>query len=394
MITKIIMPQLSLTMQSGLVAYWYKNEGDYVKKGEPVCSIEGDKATVDVEAPVSGYLKKIIAITGEEFPVKQPIAYLGEQEDVYLNNDVVSPKKMENYPTSISIPSEPIEKKESGRISISPVARRMAAENNIDIGTIVGSGPDGMINREDVQKVIDTNQRNPTGDLSIQSRIKLSGIQKIVADRMKTSYNDAPHIHLSLHVSMTNVLEGKKKFETQDNNSAHVSLTDIFAWAVSRVLSKDLRLNSTLINDEIVLYSDINLGVAVSADTGLSVAVIRNADKLGLIEIAQKREILVNKIKNNVQTQEDINGGTFTITNLGMFEVEEFDPILIPGQAGILAVGKVIDIVQQNQEGKFSIQPMVKLTLACDHRIVNGIDGARFLSTLKSILENPSEIFA
>lgn len=393
MITKIIMPQLSLTMQSGLVAFWYKNEGDYIKKGEPICSIEGDKATVDVEAPVSGYLKKIVAVVGEEFPVKQPMAYLGEQEDVLLVEDEAT-QEMKEAILSPSNTSQSTKKKESDRILISPVARRIAAENNIDIGTIIGSGPDGMINREDVQKVIETNQRNPTGELSIQSRIKLSGIQKIVADRMKTSYNDAPHIHLSLHASMTNVLEGKKKFKNQVNGSVHVSLTDIFVWAVSRVLSKDLRLNSTLINDEIVLYSDINIGVAVAADTGLSVAVIRNADKLKLIEIAQKRETLINKIKNNVQTQEDINGGTFTITNLGMFEVEEFDPILIPGQAGIIAVGKVIDIVQQNQEGKFSTQPMVKLTLACDHRIVNGIDGAQFLSTLKAILENPSEIFA
>lgn len=393
MITKIIMPQLSLTMQSGLVASWYKNEGDYVKKGEPVCTIEGDKATVDVEAPVSGYLKKIIAVAGEEFPVKQPMAYLGEQEDVLLIDDEASPEKIESiHPPSVS--SERIKKKESDRISISPVARRMAAENNIDIGTIIGSGPDGMINREDVQKAIESQQSNTTGDLSIQSKIKLSGIQKIVADRMKASYIDAPHIHLSLHASMTKVMEGKKGFKTQENESAHVSLTDIFIWAVSRVLSKELRLNSTLINDEIVLYADINIGVAVAAETGLIVAVIRNADRLGLLEIAQKREILINKINNNVQTQEDINGGTFTITNLGMFEVEEFDPILIPGQAGIIAIGKVINIVQQNQEGRFAAQPMVKLTLACDHRIVNGVDGARFLSNLKAILENPSEMFA
>lgn len=390
MITKIVMPQMSLTMQSGLVTFWYKQEGEYIKQGEPFCSIEGDKASVDVDAPVSGYVKKLVAVLGEEFPVKEAIAYLGDENDVFTLEESSVEKRTAGEVAS----SQPVSvtKREPGqRILISPAARRMAEEYRIDINNIIGTGPDGTIRREDIQKAIDSGIRSVPAEANSVERIKLVGIQKLVAEKMKASYLDAPHIHLSLHVLTGKINDIRRELNKGPEEDGHVSMTDIFLWAVGRTLMKHSRLNATLVADEIHLLSEINVGFAVATDAGLVVPIVRNTDHLDIRTIAKKRDELTKRTKENRQTLEDLSGGTFTITNLGMFGVEEFDPILSPGQAGILAIGKEVYQAVPDSKGDVIFVPVVKLTVACDHRIANGVDGARFLSDLKDLLENPDD---
>lgn len=393
MITKIIMPQLSLTMRFGTVIHWYKNEGDYVKQGEPVCSIEGDKATVDIEAPVSGYLKKINALINEEFPVKEAIGFIGEREDFLPEEDKSLKTALTQAENNIS-ESPTTTGPNVKRILATPVAKRLAAENAIDLSAIHGTGPDGMINREDVLAFLQPSSTPMATEVKIHSKVPLSGIKKVVAERTKASYLAAPHIHLSLHAKMEKVIEAKEILNKDLDGVVHITYSDIFIWALGRSLVKNRSLNASLMNDSIVLYTDINIGFAVATDQGLMVAVVKNVDSLSIEKIAKKREELVERVKNGHQSLEDVSGGTFTLTNLGMFGIEEFDPILTPDQAGILAVGKITTILQSDSNGAFIPQPTVNLTLACDHRIIDGIEGANFLSNLKAILENPQDIFS
>jgi pyruvate dehydrogenase E2 component (dihydrolipoamide acetyltransferase) len=393
MITKIIMPQLSLTMRFGIVIDWYKKEGEYIKQGEPVCSIEGDKATVDIEAPASGYLKKIKAVIGEEFPVKEVIGYIGEQNEA-LPEEGESPKTDVTQPGNNPPKSSTTSVENTKRILATPVARRLAAEHAIDLSTIRGTGPEGMINREDILAFIKPSSTSSIKEIKIHSKIPLNRIKKIVAERTKASYLEAPHIHLSLHANMEKVIEAKDLLNKELDGIVHITFTDIFIWALSRSLIDNRILNATLNNDTIVLYSDINIGFAVATDQGLMVAVIKNVDTLPIEKIAKKREELVERLKIGHQTLEDVSGSTFTLTNLGMSEIEVFDPILTLGQAGILAVGKITTILQSDSKGEFIPQPIVNLTLACDHRIADGVEGANFMGTLKTILENPKELFS
>ena len=392
MITKVIMPQLSLTMRYGIVVRWLKNEGDFIQRGEPICSIEGDKASVEIEASTSGYLKKLVAPLNTEFPVKEAIAYIGDANDVVTEEilkSTVIPSNVSNQPKLEKI--QPIPK---SRILATPVAKRLATELGVDLSKISGSGPDGLINREDVISANDSHSINSAEDhLKVFSQTKLIGIKKTIADRLKKSYQDAPHIHLSVSCEMTEVIHKRDYFNQKKNNQSHLTFTDFIIWAVSRVLSKDRILNSSFNDDTIIVYEDINIGFAAETEKGLIVPVIKRTSTLTINEISQKRQELVDRVKKSNHTIDDLSQGTFTITNLGMFMIDEFDPIINYSQSGILGIGRIIETPVVDSKDKIIARPLMKLTLACDHRVADGVEGARFLTSVKTILENPSDIF-
>lgn len=384
MITKVVMPQLSLSMREGIVNKWYKQEGDFIEKGEVLCEIEADKATTDFEAPASGFIKKIVAEEGREFPVREVMVYLGDAADV-IPDDPPEVAAVSPAGAPPGAPPKESQAQASRKILATPVAKRLAAEHGIDLATLKGSGPEGLIGREDVLAARDAKPpaEGARGDETFEPR----GIKKLVAERMLESYRSAPHIHLTLSVDMSQAAALRERLNQEPGK--RITYTDMLVWAIARTLRKHPLLNAVFQGGQITLYAGINVSIAVAAEKGLIVPVIQNADALALAEIAARREALVERAKAGKQTPEDISGGTFTLTNLGMFGVEQFDAIINPGQAAILSVGKIRPSAVVDSEGGIAVRPVATMTLGCDHRVVDGSDGARFLADLQALLEAP-----
>jgi pyruvate dehydrogenase E2 component (dihydrolipoamide acetyltransferase) len=233
--------------------------------------------------------------------------------------------------------------------------------------------------------------RQPRG-FRIGSEIRLTGVKRIVAEKMKQSYLEAPHIHLELSVDMTEATKIRDQLNRPEPGEPHFTFTDLIVKAVALCLVENPLLNATLRGDTILLITDLNIGIAVATASGLIVPVIKNVETLGLNEIARQRAQLVERAKVGRQTIEDISGGTFTVTNLGMFGIRSFRPILYPGQSGILAVGMISDTIVASAQGTFQTRPLMNASLACDHRIADGSDAAVFLSALKHRLEEPAAL--
>lgn len=251
-----------------------------------------------------------------------------------------------------------------------------------------------MIGKEDVLAAHQAQGAVPAAAAPAPAAPAVKGIKKLVAERMRESYLDAPHIHLTLTCNMAQAVEKRKAYNERSAGGPHLTVSDLIVWACSRALEKHPLLNASYRDGSIATNSEVNINLAVDSENGLLVPVIRNANRLSVGEIAQRRQELVERAKQGKQTPDDLSGGTFTITNLGMFEIEQFDAIINPGQAAILSVGMVKPTPVVDEVGGIVVRPMMTLTLACDHRIADGADGARFLAAVKAILEKPEEMFA
>jgi len=393
MITRVIMPQLSLTMQTGTVTQWMKSVGDKVAAGDALCVVEGDKATIDVESPVDGYLIKAFAELDEEFPVKQPLALIGDspnlqdydEEELQDASITAAAKKIKEPDKRVDL--SPKNTEHSGQIKASPIAKRLAKEHNIDISLVTGTGPGGVIVKEDVLVFIS----NQSEDSSPEVRGKtqpLSDLEKVLASKMSLSNQEIPHFHLAIDLDVTKAEALRKQLNDQPELEKHITLTDIFVWVTSRALRKHSRLNATFMDGQIFLYEQVNIGLAVDTPKGLIVVVIKDADKKSLTELADARSEIVARAVDGEQTPDDLSGGTFTITNLGMFGIKSFSPIIVPGQAGILGVGSVQEL-EKRDEGVFTGIKTINVTLACDHRIVDGVEGAKFLKDVSESFSAP-----
>jgi pyruvate dehydrogenase E2 component (dihydrolipoamide acetyltransferase) len=404
MIKEVILAKIGLTMETGTILKWLKKEGDYVEQGDQLLEVETDKVTTVVEAFHPGYLKKIIQKEGSEVPVNAVIAYVGEKDDDLDSflKDRGSRDSVE-LASSVSTDAKKVENKAKGtarvRVNASPLAKRLAAELGVDLSLVKGTGPDNRIGKEDVQaaaKELVSGGRQEyaavkDSDVKILSEEKLTGIKKVIAGRMKASYNDAPHIHLELSVDMTNASLLRDRMNKESEKVKHITYTDIIVKTAAEVLKKNRLLNATLREDVVLIFEDINIGIAVSTDKGLVVPVIKNADNLDLAGISLASRNLIDRVRAGKQSIDDVSGGTFTITNLGMFGVESFKPILNPKQSAILAVGVIKETAAAGESGQVLFRPMMNISLACDHRIIDGAEGAKFLSELKGLLENPSD---
>ena len=381
--TKVVMPRLSLTMKEGTVAQWFKKEGETVTKGEPLVEVLSEKATVEVEAPASGILQKILAEQGMDMPVNATLAIITAPDEQVTEADLEKlqgeeEKEKEVVAEAPEVETETMVSAEE-RIIASPAAKRLAKEHGISLAQMKGTGPEGRIVEEDVQRFIEqTSQLTPR----VKEVIPLAGIKKITAERVTRSFRTAPHSTVIMEVDMSNA--ARLRSERQ------ISYTELLVKAVAGALRKHPLLNSTLTEDEkIKVYEDINIGVAVATEQGLVVPVIHDVDKKSPEEIATKLRELAEKAREGKLAKEDVSGGTFTITNLGMFGVDLFMPIINPPEAAILGVGKIVD--KPLIEGKeIVIKPVITLSLAYDHRIVDGAPAALFLQEIKRTLESLS----
>ena len=362
MVTKVVMPRLSLTMKEGTVGTWYKKEGDNVEKGEPLVEVSSEKATYDLEASVSGILRKILVQENDEASVDAVLAFITAPDESFQEAEI-----------SVEM-SEAIEETEKGVLG-SPAAKRLAREHGIDLALVKGSGPEGRIVEEDVRRFIE----ETSGILpKVKEVIPLSGYRKTSAERVSTSFRTAPHSTVVMEVDVSKAMAFHHKTE--------VSYTAILVKAVAKSLAEYFILNSTLEGNEIKIFEDVNVGVAVATEDCLVVPVIHNADKKALEEIDAAIRELTEKARQGKLAKEDLTGGTFTITNLGMYGVEFFIPIINPPEAAILAVGRVVEkpVVV---DGKIEIKPMMMLSLSYDHRIVDGAPAGEFLRKAKEKLE-------
>lgn len=380
MVTKVVMPRLSLTMKEGTVVQWFKKEGEPVKKGEPLVEVLSEKVTYDVEAPASGILRKILAVEGVDVPVAGTLGIIAEPDEPLPEIEEVAvalpPERIEEV---APLPEKEVVKKVRERVLASPAAKRLAREYGIDLAKVKGSGPEGRIVEVDVKRYLEEETALAP---RVREIIPLTGIRKTTAERVSLSARTAPHSTVTMEVDMSNAVKLREKTQ--------VSYTDILVKAVARALEEQRGLNSTLEREQIKIYEDINIGVAVATEKGLVVPVIRNANKKSLTQVASTLKELVEKARVGRLTREDVTGGTFTITNLGMYGVEMFIPIINPPEAAILGVGKVAEKpVIINKEIK--IKPIMYLSLSFDHRIVDGAPAARFLQRVKQILESEPE---
>jgi len=376
------MPRLSLTMKEGTVAEWFKKQGETVTKGEPLVEVISEKATVEVEAPATGTLRKILVEKGMDAPVNTVLAVIATPEEQLTDADLESllaePAEQKE---AIEVPEAKAEAtaETEERAVASPAAKRLAREHGIALAQVKGSGPEGRIIEDDVQRLIEqAGQAAPR----VKEVIPLAGIKKVTAERVSRSFRTAPHSTVIMDVDMTNA--------TKMRGDKQISYTELLVKAAAEALRKHPLLNSTLTEDESIrVYEDVNVGVAVATEQGLVVPVIHSADKMTLEEISKTLRELVEKARDSKLTKEDLSGGTFTITNLGMFGVDLFMPIINPPEAAILAVGRIADkaIVEAKQ---IKIKPIMTLSLAYDHRIVDGAPAARFLQEVKKSLEASS----
>ena len=424
----IRMPKMSDTMEEGVIAGWLKKVGDEVKSGDILAEVETDKATMELESYDDGFLLHVGVKDGESVPVDGVIAIIGEKgeniDDILKevsneqnNNEAVDPKDEEEIVDEDESVEENLEVKEeeevkntedkiedinidfsneSDRIKASPLAKKLASEKGVDISMVKGSGDGGRIIKEDIEN-FKHSENIPIKEVKLPEiyskesyeEIPVSQMRKIISKRLAESKFSAPHFYLTMEIDMDNCIEGRNKInETSD---VKISFNDIIIKAAAVSLRKHPMVNASFLTDKIRVNNHIHIGVAVAVDEGLLVPVIRFADNKSLSHISTEVRNLAGKAKNKELQPSDWEGNTFTISNLGMFGIDEFTAIINPNDACILAVGGIKNTpVVKN--GEIVPGNVMKVTLSCDHRIVDGAIGSAFLKTLKELIEDPIKI--
>ena len=398
MATEVILPRLGQGMESGTIVRWLKAEGEPVAKGEPLFELDTDKVTQEVEAEAAGVLLKI-AVTEGEVPVGQTVAFIGAEGEDVPDVATAAPATEPDAPVQAAPPAPEAEASReevasgNGRIKASPLARRIARERGIELSGIRGTGPDGRIVAEDVERA-EAGGPAAASDLSLQApvpageveRIPLSNVRKTIARRLTEAWQ-IPVFQLQASADMTRVNALVARLRERDPD-VRVTVTDVLTKVCAQALMRHRAVNAEFTEDAILLHPSANVGLAVAAPQGLVVPVIRSAERLSLTEIAGVRADLVGRARENKLRAGDLDGGTFTISNLGMFAVERFTAVLNPPQAAIVAVGATEERVVP-VGGETAVRPTVTLTGTFDHRAVDGAPAAAFLQTLKESLEDP-----
>ncbi len=465
----IIMPKLGFNMNEGKLVQWYKSEGEEITKGEPLFSVETDKTNMDIEATSDGVVKKLLIEEGDQIPVTLPIAVIGSADedvsaavadakaqlaaggaDVSDVDEAAAVAEQAEAPAEAKTPAA-APKTADGVIKITPRARRVAAENDlavedlaiegtgwqggicekdileylasnkvkatpvaaamakaegIDLADVRGTGVNGKVMKEDVEKVIAAAKKavaaaedqahagageiTPDGK-EIGEKVPYAGVRKVIGDRLAESKFTAPHLYFTQKVNMEDVLALRKKVnEVQDKKT---SVTDFIAKAVIMTLKKYPEMNSSLVGETIERYKSINLGIAVASPTGLIVPNIKNSQDMSVVEISKASTPLFDKARAGKLAVDEYAGGTFTISNLGMFGIENFTAIINPPEVGILSISSTKDepfvVTKEDGTKEIQIKPMMNIQLTVDHRIIDGLLAAQFVTNVKNLLENP-----
>jgi pyruvate dehydrogenase E2 component (dihydrolipoamide acetyltransferase) len=386
--TDVVMPRLDPGMQSGKIVEWLKKEGDHVSKGEPILVVEGEKTTFEVEAPDTGVLSKILAAVGNDVQVAEPVAIIGEPGGA--DESQPSSRQTSQEGSGMVEPPHPsiTPQRDLARIVASPAARRLAQEHHVNLATLAGTGPGGRISREDVLTVI---QQTPKSGAMASTPIqgpalkrKLEGIRRAVAERLSFSARTAVPVTITMDVDASRLVAMKEK-------ESYISFTAFAVKAAAKTLEKHPPINSTIEGDEVTTYSQINISVAIHTEEGLVAPVISRVNEKSLKEINSAIDELSKKAKERQLKVEDLTGGTFTVTNLGAFDIESFAPVINPPQCAILGLGRIV-YKPFALGGRVSARPSTMLTLVFDHRITDGVPAARFLQDLKRYLEDPESL--
>ncbi|MEJ2203069.1 MAG: pyruvate dehydrogenase complex dihydrolipoamide acetyltransferase [Gemmatimonadota bacterium] len=416
MITKVHMEALSPTMEEGQLVKWHRAEGEAVSSGDVLAEIETDKATMELVARGDGTLRKILLGEGGTAPVGDVIAVIaGEDEDI---SDVVGARAGETpapsgegpreddgaapeETPSVAAPPAAAQAPPAGageRIKASPLARRLAEDMGVDLTTVSGSGPGGRIVKRDVEAAKASPVAAPapavawTPDEADYEDVPVSQMRKTIARRLVESIGPVPHFFLTVDVDMGRVLESRKSINAiLEKEGQKVSINDILLKAVAGALRKHPDCNAQWHGGHIRRFNRVHLGVAVAVEDGLITPVIRDAQAKGIALIAREVRELAARARERKLTPEEYTGATFSVSNLGMFGIHEFTAIINPPEAGILAVGGVED-TPVVLDGEVVVRPRMRVTMSCDHRVIDGAQGSRFLATLTAMLEEPAAI--
>jgi pyruvate dehydrogenase E2 component (dihydrolipoamide acetyltransferase) len=371
MLKEIIMPKLGMTMKEGLITKWEKKEGDFAEAGDILFSVTTDKVNMDVEMPENGYLIKIIHEEWDNVTVGDIIAWIGNENDLKAGfaEDTVS----DLHPL----------------LRATPAARAYAKKRKINIDDIHGTGLSGRILRKDVEKATLVQTEDYIPIIANQwEDIELTQIQKISSERMTSNFMSVPHFYLTIQADVTEIIEAMNNARANDIKA---TFTDVLVWMLSRVIIRHPKINASYVNEKIRVFKSINIGIAANTSKGLLVPVIHNADKKSFIEIVQERARLISLARENKLLHDDISGGTFTLSNLGMYEINSFQAIINSPESTLLSVGEIIKNLVKTNEGIVE-KPFVSMSLSCDHRVLDGVTGARFLKDLKMIIKKPSKL--
>jgi pyruvate dehydrogenase E2 component (dihydrolipoamide acetyltransferase) len=392
MAISIVMPALEMAQETGKLLSWRKKEGEKVVKGEPLFEIETDKAVVEIEAQGDGILAAVTADVGAVIAVGETIAWLvapGEQPPAKSAVAAPTARASSSVERPATVASTATEKTAATTPQISPKARRLAKELGVDIGQIRGTGPDGTITAEDVQAFA-SGAKPASVATAAPTTEPLSQIARLMAERTTQSWTSVPHFFLVRDVDATELVEAQKRLGQGIDKSQAPSITDLLISLVARVLAKHPRMNSSWTGSAIQANPDVNVSVAMAVKDGVVGAVIHRADSKKIADLASERRELTERARAGRLRPADITGGTFTVSNLGMYKVDAFSAIITPPQAAVLAVGSVSDRVVP-VDGKPGIRPVMTMTLSSDHRVVDGARAAEFLSDLANAIREPGK---
>lgn len=409
---EIKMPQLGLTMEEGTVAQWLKQEGDTVAKGDVLLDITTDKLTSEIESEADGVLLKIVAKEGEDVPVKGLLGYIGEAGETVGDAAPAAAPAAAAAPAEVPVAAPapaPAAKADGSRIRISPLARKTAAKLGVDYQNLAGSGPSGRIVQKDILAAAEAAKQQPvpvaeapaaapapaakSGELELMDGdevVKLAGMRKVVAERMAKSAREIPTVTQNVKIDVTKLVAFRKQIN--ETSGQKFSMNDFILKAVANALRANPHILVSIDGNQIIKRAHVNLGMAVALDDGLIVPVIRDADKLSLSQISATAKDLAVRARENKLAMDEYKGSTFTISNLGMFGVETFDPIINQPDAGILGVCAVQDELDMDEEGKIFKKQVMRISFTFDHRLIDGAVAAKFELAIKELLEDPMRI--
>lgn len=409
----IVMPKLSDTMEEGAIANWLKKEGDAIDEGEDLVEIETDKATMTYASAAEGVVLKVVLPPHKTAPLGAPLCVIGQKGESFNLDELIAKasggakpadkkpaaapavagKSVATAPapaTSAPTTAPAAAPVSNGRVKASPLAKKIAADKGINLATVMGSGPSGRVVAKDLEGASApaiSARAVRTGEDRI---VPNSMMRKTIAKRLLAGKNEAPHFYLTVSADMSRMNDWRARLNKDaDKSGVKVSVNDLVILAVAKALAKHPEINASWQGESIIEYGNVHVAMAVALPTGLVTPVIRHTDQMNVRDIAKSSRELALKAKDGKLANEDYAGGTFTISNLGMFGIEEFTAIINPPQAAILAVGATIMTPAVDAKGNVVAQPRMKMTMSCDHRVIDGAMGAQFLQTLVSFLEDP-----
>ena len=404
---EVLMPQLGLTMEEGTVSQWVKHEGDAVKTGDVLLEITTDKLTNEVTSEHDGVLLKIVAQEGDDVPVKGLLCYVGQPGETVGGTPVAAPSPAAAPAAAPAAKAAaPVPAVNGTRVRISPLARKTAAKLGVDVTKLTGSGPSGRIRQQDVLSAANAPQTTaPAAAAAPESKpvsktglelmegdtvAKLAGMRKVVAQRMLQSHTEIPPVTQNTKVDVTELMKFRKMLMAETGNK--YSVNDLILKATAKCLRQHPEVLVSLDGDQIIQRAHVNLGMAVALDAGLIVPVVRDADRLGLDALSAAAKDLASRAKSNKLTPDEYKGSTFSVSNLGMFGIETFTPIVNQPDAAILGVCAVEDELVMDDEGNISKHQVMRLSFTYDHRLIDGAVAAKFVMALRDLLEKPMSI--